>query len=77
MGETRSVSNEYFVDPQACRSLRTASEARGGSFGGLGGIVTEKDVEKDMKHAVLDNLHGLSHRVEAAQLSYMLQLSCS
>lgn len=36
MGETRSVSDEYFVDPQACRSLRTASGAHSGSSGGLG-----------------------------------------
>ena len=33
--------------------------------------------EKGVKRAVLDNLHGLSHRAGAVQLSYMLQLSCS
>ena len=72
--------DEFLMSTLQIPGLQVTQNCFGGSwwqFWWTGEIVTEKDVEKDVKQAVWDNLHGLSHRVEAAQFSYMLQLSCS
>lgn len=67
MGETRSVSNEYFVDRHSELLRRLVAAV----LVDWGGIVTEKDVEKDVRHAVLDNLHGLSQSRSSSTFIYV------